>query len=172
MTIKAQTLEQIEQVFSQNKKYYRVNEFPFAVSKNGYSSHEGAILRHYLRTHGYVRVRISLVNKEFLAENNIQLKSSNVIIIKVADFVQIKPKTVIEEIVRTTRYLLLKRVSEDRLDDMYNYYWVRVTTDNGYRWIMGYKDSSGSITSSIAGYPTDINANLLEAEYQHIIKNQ
>ena len=171
MTIKAQTLEQIEQVFSQNKKYYRVSEFPFATSKNGYSSHEGAILRQYLRSHAYVRVRVANVKKEFLAENNIQLKPSNVIIIKVEDFLQIKPKTVIEEIVKTTRYSLLKRVSDDKFDDLYNYYWVRVTTDNGYRWIMGYKDSSGSITSSIAGYPTDTNANLLEAEYQHIIKN-
>ena len=102
MTIKTQTLEQIEQVLKQNKKYYRSNEFGFPTNKNGYSTHQGAVLRKYLRENGYVNVRVSEIKTQFFIDNadsikagiksgpkgNIFLKPSNTIIIKAEDYLK------------------------------------------------------------------------------------
>ena len=101
-SIKSQTLEQIEQVLKQDKKYYRSNEFGFPTNKNGYSTHQGAVLRHYLREHGYVNVRVSEVSLKFFTDyrevikaslkgkpiGDLLLKPSNTIIIKSEDYLQ------------------------------------------------------------------------------------
>lgn len=103
-TIKSKTIEIIEEVLSQGKKFYRSSEFYFPVHKNGYSTHQGAVLRHYLRDNGYVTVRVSEINEKFFVDNQqminkslrgksinqVLLKPSNTIIIKVEDYLQYK----------------------------------------------------------------------------------
>lgn len=104
MSIKSRTIAIIEEVLKQQKKYYRSQEFYFPVHKNGYSTHQGAVLRHYLRDHGYVTVRVSEISKQFFVDNQdsinaslkgkpineVLLKSTNSIIIKAEDYLKYK----------------------------------------------------------------------------------
>lgn len=82
-TIKEQTIGIIEGVLAKDKKFYLNIHFPFPTSKNGYRTHQGWVLANYLKTHGYVRVRVSEVTEElFYGSHAPFLKSSNSIIIK------------------------------------------------------------------------------------------
>ena len=99
-TIKSQTIEKIQKVLKQRKPYYRSNEFGFPTNRNGYSTHQGAVLRYYLRENGYVNVRVSEIDPRFFTDNQDQirqgligepiselfLKPSNTIIIKAIDY--------------------------------------------------------------------------------------
>jgi hypothetical protein len=100
MNIKEQTIQMIEEVLKQNKKYYRSSEFPFKTHNGNYSTHQGAVLRYYLRENGYVNVRVSEISTQFFIDNqdsinkslrgqpvsNIFLKPSNTIIMKASDY--------------------------------------------------------------------------------------
>lgn len=87
MSIKADTIHLIEVVLSQGKKYYQSKEFPFPCHKNGYSTHQGAVLRYYLRANGYVNVRVSEVSDSFFAGTpGESFKPSNTVIMKKTDF--------------------------------------------------------------------------------------
>lgn len=113
MTIKEQTIIEIEKVLAQNKKYYRSSEFPFPTHNGNYSTHQGAVLRYYLRENGYVNVRVSEISTQFFIDNqdsinkslkgqplsNIFLKPSNTIIMKAIDYsfyMVDKPKPVVK----------------------------------------------------------------------------
>ena len=81
-TIKEQTIGMIEGVLAQDKKFYLNISFPFSISKNGYRTHQGWVLADYLKTHGYVRVRVSEVTEELFYGTGFVLKPSNTIILK------------------------------------------------------------------------------------------
>ena len=85
-TIKEQTIEAIEVVLKQHKRFYRSNEFGFPTHNGNYSTHQGAVLRYYLKEHGYVNVRVSDLDKSFFLGIDYGLKPSNTIILKVIDF--------------------------------------------------------------------------------------
>jgi hypothetical protein len=82
VTIKTSTIEMIERVLAKDKKFYLNINFPFCISKNGYRTHQGWVLANYLKTHGYVRVRVSEVTEELFYGSHVYLKSTNTIIIK------------------------------------------------------------------------------------------
>jgi len=82
VTIKASTVQMIENVLAKDKKFYLNIHFPFCISKNGYRTHQGWVLANYLKTHGYVRVRVSEVSEDLFIGSHVYLKSTNTIIIK------------------------------------------------------------------------------------------
>jgi hypothetical protein len=90
MTIKEQTIEAIEEVLKQHKRFYRSKDFPFPTNNGNYSTHQGAVLRYYLRQNGYVNVRVSELDKSFFLGVDYGLKSGNTIILKVMDFERYK----------------------------------------------------------------------------------